>query len=266
MFVVIAALCAGAFTLGGAAGIQRDSGGIPAEHPIALALRFRQELALTADQAAKLEQLRVAMAQEFAPLREQMESLQRRMEELRHSEKEDSDAAKALQQEGETLGATIKPMLVRYAQPVGEMLTPEQREKLMRLSEAHGQQGDPREFLLMFMMQAREQLGITPQQFTKLQFLQADFIRTFAPMREQMELMQMEAQKSEHQPSPERGAQEVQQAVARQRAFNMQALQIRVKGLQVQFSERAMKVLESGQRAKLAESLGGERRTGPIGR
>ena len=254
LFVVTAGLCAGAFSLGGASSRQGDAMGIPAEHPIALALQFRQELALSGDQVARLQELRGKMAKEFAPLRERAESIQHRMQELQRSDKPDPAVGKGLQQEQEELAASLRPLLERYAQSVAEMLTPEQREKIMRLSEAHSPASEDRKFPLMFAMQAREQLGITPRQFTKLQYLQADFIRAFAPLREQMELIQMEAQekygKTGKQPPPE--------FVQR-----MQNIQKKVMELQAQFSERAVKdVLEPNQRAKLMELLGGEHRPG----
>lgn len=252
MFIVIAGLCAAAFTLGGAAAtVQGESTGIPDGHPVGLALRFRQELGLSGDQIAKFEELQRGMARDFAPVKERADSIQRRMQELQQSGKQDPAAGAALQREAEGLGDLAKPIIEKYAHAAGEILSPEQREKLMRLSEAHGQQGDPRQFVLMFIMQAREQLGINPQQFTKLQFLQADFIRAFAPVREQMEMTQMEAQQK---PTPEIGQ-------------RMEALQHKVQELQAQFSERAMKeVLQPNQRAKLGELLGGEHRPGQGGK
>ncbi len=257
MFVVIAGLCSAAFTLGSTAA-QGDPSGIPQEHPIALALRFHNELGLNQDQKSKLESLKGEIAKEFAPLRQQAEGIQRRMEELQKSGSQDQEKGKALQREAAALGEKIKPVMERFAQAAAQLLTPEQREKLMRLSEAHGKQGDPREFVLMFMMQAREQLGINPQQFTKLQYLQADFIRAFAPMREQMEMMQMAAHEKFGKEGKEPPPEFMQQ---------VQGLQMKVKQLQAQFSERAVKdVLEPNQRAKLGELLGGGHQSGPNGK
>ena len=254
-FVVIAVLCAGAFTLGGtAAAGQGDASGVPAEHPVSLALRFRQELGLSGDQTAQLEQMRGAMAKEFAPIREMADSIQRRMQALQQSGKQDPEAGRNLQREAEELGSKVKPLFERYAQSVFQLLSPEQREKLGRLAEAHAHESDGRDFVMMFVMQAREQLGINPQQFTKLQYLQADFIRAFAPLREQMEMLQMEAQqkfgRAGQEPPPEfRG--------------RMEALQRKVKELQSQFSERAVKdVLQPDQRTKLEQLLGGGHRSG----
>ena len=109
----------------------------------------------------------------------------------------------------------------------------------------------------MFIMQAREQLSITPQQFTKLQYLQADVIRAFAPLREEMELLQAEVQakvaNGATEPPPElkeRGA----------------GIQKKVKELQANFSDRAIKeVLEPKQRAMLEELLRGKHNPAPNG-
>lgn len=257
MFVVIAVLCAGAFALGGAAAVQAGPEGVPPNHPIALAMRFHQELDLTGDQTTRIGELKEAMAKDFAPFHEKVESLQRRVHELQQSGKADPASISALQHEGDELTGKMRPMFDRYARSLFELLTPEQREKLAKLAEAHANEGDPREFVLMFIMQAREQLGVNPQQFTKLQYLQADFIRAFAPLREQMEMTQMEAQekygKVGKEPPPEFMA-------------RVQALQKKVKDLQAQFSERAVKeVLQPNQQAKLSELLGGDRRSGKSG-
>ncbi len=256
MFVVIAVLCSAAFTLGGkAVASQSDASGIPPEHPVALALRFQQELGLSSEQVAKLDQSREAMAKEFAPLRERAQSIQHRMQELQQSGKSDEDAAKKLQHEGEELGAKIQPLFERYSQSVVQLLSPEQREKLMKLSEAHAHGPEGRGFVMMFVMQSREQLGISPQQFTKLQYLQADFIRAFAPLREQMETLQMEVQEQFGRAGKE---------PTREYRERAEGLQKKIGELQAQFSERAIKdVLQPNQRAKLVELLHGEHRSAP---
>jgi hypothetical protein len=236
---------------------RQDASGIPAEHPLSLAYRYQQELALTADQVIKLGQLRDDMVKEFAPLREQAESIQHRMQELQQSGTPNEDAAKKLKLEGEELGMKLQPLFERYAKSVGDLLTQEQREKLMKLAQANAQRADGQEFPLMVALQSREQLGITPQQFTKLQYLQADFIRAFAPLREAMELLQMEMQekfgKVGEQPTAdyqEKGA----------------ALQKKVSELQAEFSGKAVKdVLNRDQRAKLEELLHGEHRAAKDG-
>lgn len=257
MFVIIAGLCAGAFTLGGASAAQGDTGGIPPEHPIALALRFRQELGLSADQVSHLEEMRASFAREFAPIRERSESIQHRMQELQQSGKQDQDAARALQREAEELGNQAKPLFERYMGSVVQLLTPEQREKLGKLADAHSHQQEGPVFVLMFAIESRERLGINPQQFTKLQFLQADFIRAFAPLREQMEMLQIEVQekfgKEGKEPTPEYKG-------------RAEAIQKKVMELQTQMSERAMKeVLLPNQRAMLGELLRGEHRSGQNG-
>lgn len=253
MFIVVAGLCSGAFMLGGTAAAGQGSAvGIPQEHPISVALRFRQELGLTTEQASRLEELRAEFAKEFGPIRERAESIERRMRDLQQSEKPDEAKGQALRRDMETLGSTVQPLFERYAQEVAQLLSPEQREKLMRLSAAHTEAGDSREFVLMFLLQTREPLSITPQQFTKLQYLQADFIRAFAPLREQMELTQMEVQEKFGKAGKEPPA---------DFQARMEAVQQKVKELQSQFSERAVNdVLQPNQREKLQELLRGDRR------
>jgi Spy/CpxP family protein refolding chaperone len=247
---VIAMLCSAAFTLGGRTAHQGDTTGIPPGHPIMLALQHQQELGLSPEQIDKLTQMRDALAKEFAPLREQVESIQHQMQELQQSGKPDEETAKKLQREGEELGAKIQPLFERYAKPIGDLLTTEQREKLMKLSQANSKPSSGDEFGLMVIMQSREQLRITPQQFTKLQYLQADFIRAFAPLREKMELLQMEVQEKfgKAGKEPTQDYQEI--------GMNLQK---QVAALQSQISDHAINdVLEPQQRARLAELLHGE--------
>jgi hypothetical protein len=258
LFFVITGLCAAAFTLGGAASAQGDGQiGIPQEHPLALALKFRQELGLNSDQVAHLQEMMVSFTQEFAPIRQKADSIQHRMQELQQSGKQDPEAGKALQREADGLGESAKPLFEKYAQSAMQLLTPEQREKLSKLADAHSQQAKPQDFVMMFVMEHREQLGISPQQFTKLQYLQADFIRAFAPIREQAEMLGMEAQekfgKAGKEPPPEFRQQ-------------MEGIQKKVMQLQGQFSERAVKeVLQPNQRAMLEEMLRGDHRPGQPG-
>lgn len=259
LIVVTAFLCAAAFTLGGMSwAAQKDSGQIPAEHPVMLALSHQKELDLTSDQVEKLSQLRDQMAKEFGPLWDQAQSVQQRMQELQASGKQDPESTQKLQKEGDEVGANVRQLFERYAHSAGELLSDDQRQKLMKLSEANGHQPEGQDFKLMFMMQSRDQLGITPQQFTKLQFLQADFIKEFAPLREQMDLLQIEVQdkfgKTGTQPPAEyqqRGA----------------SIQQKVQELQGQFSDRAVnEVLNDSQKTKLEELLHGEHPAAPSGK
>ena len=125
MFVVIAGLCSAAFTLGSTAA-QGDPSGIPAEHPIALALRFHSELGLSQDQKSKLETLKGEMVKEFSPLRQQAEGIQRRMEELQKSGSQDQEKGKALQREAAALGEKIKPV-IDSVYPMSEVAAAHQR-------------------------------------------------------------------------------------------------------------------------------------------
>jgi Spy/CpxP family protein refolding chaperone len=259
MFVVVATLCGASFTLGSSSSLrgQQDSTGIPPEHPVMLALRYQHELALTDDQTQKLSGIRDEMGKEFAPLKTQAESIQKRMQELQQSGNPDQGALAQLKQEGDALGAKMQPIFERYAQEVGKLLTDEQRQKLTALSSAGGHPSDGKEFVLDTIMRSRDQLGITPQQFTKLQYLLADFIRAFAPVREKMELLQLEIKakfdKDGQPPAPEYS----------QRGEDIQK---QVAALQSQFSEQAKKdVLDPKQRTKFEELLHGEHRSAPNG-
>ena len=258
MFVVVATLCGASFTLGSASSGGRQAwNGIPPEHPVMLALRYQQELALTDDQTQKITALRDELGKEFAPLHEQANALQQRMQELQQSGNPDAVAAAKLKEEGDALGAKMQPLFERYAQEVGKLLTDDQRQKLTAYSDAGAHPSDGKEFVLNTIMQSRDQLGITPQQFTKLQYLLADFIRAFAPVREKMELLQLEIQakfaKEGQSPTPEYS----------QRAADLQK---QVAALQSQFSDQAATdVLDSKQRTKLQELLHGEHRSAPNG-
>lgn len=258
MFVIAATLCGAAFTLGSTSSKGRqDASGIPTEHPVMLALHYQRELTLTNDQLEKLNTIRDALSKEFAPLHAQADSLQHRMQDLQQSGNADQEVAAKLKQEGDALGAKMQPLFERYAHMVGDLLSDDQRMKLMQFSKSSGQPSGEREFVLDTIMKLREQLSITPQQFTKLQYLLADFIRAFAPVREKMELLQIEIRDrtaAEGMVPPDeytkKGAD----------------LQKQVADLQSQFSERAAKdVLEPKQRTKLEVLLHGNNRSKPNG-
>jgi Spy/CpxP family protein refolding chaperone len=265
MFVVAAALCGAAFSLGSkSSAVRQDASGIPPEHPVLLALHYQRELALTDEQVQKLNSLHDELATEFAPFREQAAAIQLGMRQVQNGQSNQETAAK-LQQQAQELTAKIQPMFERYAQELGKLLTDEQRQKLSKFADeangsrnghpGNGHSGDGQDFVLNAMMQSREQLQITPQQFTKLQYLQANFIRAFAPLREKMELLQMEMQdkfgKTGKTPTAEYAdkAADIQKEVA---------------ALQSQISDQAIKeVLEPKQRTKLEELLHGEHRPTP---
>jgi Spy/CpxP family protein refolding chaperone len=252
LIVVMSALCAAAFSIGGASRSQ-DRGyafeDVLGDHPVSIALRFHQELGLSDDQVQHLQHLREELTNAFAPFKDRAEAIHRQMEEFQRGGGKDPQAAQALQHQAEELQTQLKPIFEHFGQAVGEILTPEQREKLGQMNQAHSHaDGDP--FLLMFLMEARERLGVTPQQFTKLQFLQADFIRAFAPIREQVEMTMMEVQEKYAKAGKE-PPQEIR--------HRMEGLQQKVKELQTQFSERAVKdVLQPEQRARLQEIMHGD--------
>ena len=253
MFAVVATLCGAAFTLGSTStGRRQDAGGIPSEHPIVLALHYQHELALSDEQVQKLSALRDALGKEFAPFHQQADALQQRMQELQQSGNPDPATGAKLKQDADELGAKMKPMFDRYSEEVGKLLSDEQRQKLMKFSSVAGHPSDGQEFVLNTMMQSREQLGITPQQFTQLQYLLADFIRAFAPVREKMELLQLEMKTKFADPGSTPTPEYVGRAAE---------LQKQVAALQSQFSDQAAKsVLEPKQKAKLEDLLHGDHR------
>jgi chromosome segregation ATPase len=258
MFVMVATLCGASFTLGSAAsGGYQDASGIPSEHPVMLALHYEHELALTSNQIKGISTLKDQMSKEFAPLHQQAEAIQQQMQQLQQSGSADLENAARLKKEGDALGTQMQPLFERYAQEVAKLLTEDQRQKLMTYSDAAGHPSNDQAFLLNTIMQSREQLKITPQQFTKLQYLLADFIRAFAPVREQMEILQLQVQakfaKDGQPPSPDYKE-------------HAKDLQDRVATLQSQFSEQAKTdVLEPEQRTKLEELVHGEHRSAPVG-
>jgi Spy/CpxP family protein refolding chaperone len=258
MFVVAVTLCGAAFSLGSrSSGGRQESGGIPSEHAVMLALHYQHELVLTDEQIQTLNALRDEMAKEFAPLHEQVDADQRRMQELQASGNPDQETAAKLKQEGDALGAKIQPLFERYAQEVGKLLTDEQRQKLMKFSNASGHPSEGQDFVLNTIMQSRDQLDVTPQQFTKLQYLLADFIRAFAPLREKMELLQIGEREKLTNPGDTPSAD-----------FAAKATEIKnqVAALQTRFSDQAIKdVLEPKQSTKLRELLHGEHRSAPNG-
>lgn len=216
--------------------------GIPLQHPVTFALRYRNEISLSQDQVASLERLRGAFARDFAPFREKMGAIQRRMGEIQRGGNPDPNEVQKLEVAAGELENAIRPLADGYAQQAMQLLRPEQQQKLARLAEAApGKDGEGKDFPLVLMMQERARLGITPQQFTKLQFLQADFIRAFAPLREQMEMIQIELRGKP--PTPEI-------------AQRVEALVKQIKELQATFSERAARdVLTTDQRARLGDLL-----------
>jgi Spy/CpxP family protein refolding chaperone len=258
MFVVVATLCGASFTLGNASsGARQDATGIPPEHPVMLALHYQHELALTDDQVQKITALRDELGKEFAPLHEQANALQQRMQELQQSGNPDQATADKLKLEGDALGAKLQPLFEKYAQEVGKLLTDEQRQELTKLSKANEHPSDGQEFVLDTIMKSRDQLEITPQQFTKLQYLLADFIRGFAPVREKMELLQIEIKAKMAKDGEQPTSEDKEQAAE---------LQKQVAALQSQFSDKAKHdVLDPKQGTKLEELLHGEHRSAPNG-
>jgi hypothetical protein len=259
MFTRIALLF-GIFTTMGLGGymtghftVQHGQGapnGVPHEHPLTIALEAKAELQLSPAQVAHLEQLRAAMFKELEPVHARLQGIHERAA-MAH-EAGDLQAMEQIEKEVKAIEAIARPIMERFAQETIKVLTPEQHQKLGQMVNARMANHGSRDFVMMFMMEAREQLGITPQQFTKLQYLQADFIRAFAPLREELETMHMQFMAGGKTPS----AEDMKRATE---------LQKRVKELQNQFTNRAIKeVLNPEQRQKLEQLLqhGGQHQPG----
>jgi hypothetical protein len=230
---------------------QEAPNGVPHEHPLTIALEAKTELQLSAAQVAHLElsaaqvahleQLRAAMFKELEPVHARLQSIHERA--AKAHETGDRQAMEQIEKEVKAIEAVARPIMERFTHETIKALSPEQHQKLGQMVNARMANHGSRDFVMMFMMEAREQLGITPQQFTKLQYLQADFIRAFAPLREELETMHMQFMAAGKTPS----AEDMKKATE---------LQKRVKELQNQFTNRAIKeVLNPEQRQRLEQLL-----------
>ncbi len=248
LIAVFSSIGVGGFTLGRSSPDVGQSQGIavPQEHPVIVALERRTELRLSPTQIARLEDIKAALAKNLEPFQRRAKELENRVRELQQSGGNDEARAKlesemnALRQSLET---QVPPLMTKAAEEVVQTLDQGQRETLQRLMQVKMAKTGSHDLVLTFIMDKREQLGISPQQFTKLQYLQADLIRAFAPIREQVELHQMEMQKAVQRTQVEPPAEMVQK---------MRSLEEQVAKLKVLISNRSIEeVLNPEQRQKL---------------
>ncbi len=223
---------------------------VPHEHPVFIALEMRTELKLSAEQLVRLEDIKAALAKELEPFHRRATALENRARELQQSGG-GSQAKAQLEAEMNALHQFLKeqvpPILEKAAEEVAQTLDQKQRETLQRLAQARMAKSGAHDLVLTFIMENREQLGISPQQFTKLQFLQADLIRAFAPVREQMELLQIDVRKTVEQTQTEPPAELL---------HKMKSLEGQVAKLKEHISNRAIEeVLNPEQRQKLHRLL-----------
>jgi len=68
-----------------------------------------------------------------------------------------------------------------------QQMTPKVSEKVKEVAAGRRDMNEEKGFGLLIALRDRDELKLTPQQVTKLQLLQADFIRRFAPLREAYE-------------------------------------------------------------------------------
>jgi hypothetical protein len=257
------ALLFGIFTVMGFGGymtghlkMQHDrgaSGNLPHEHPVTLALEFKNELQLSAEQIVRLEDLQAAMAKEMGPIHAKAADIHERA--AKAHETGDREAMARIENDMKALEAEVKPTIERFSQEAIKILTQEQHQRLAQIVNARMADHGARDFMLMYIMHSREQLGISPQQFTKLQYLQADFIRSFAPLREKLELLHLQAKDAGKEPP-------------RQVIEAASALEKRIKEMQAMYSQRALKEVLSPEQSQKVEQLlrdGGDQHSGSHG-
>jgi len=75
----------------------------------------------------------------------------------------------------------------KYQTMAFQQMTPKVSEKVKEVVASRRDMNEEKGFGLLVALRNRDDLKLTPQQVTKLQFLQADFIRRFAPIREAYE-------------------------------------------------------------------------------
>jgi|CXWL01.1.fsa_nt_gi Skp family chaperone for outer membrane proteins/quinol monooxygenase YgiN len=258
LVVVFSAMGAGGFTLGRSSASSGQAGGlgVPQDQPVVIALENRSELKLSAAQSARLEDIKLSLEKKLEPFQRRAKELENKVRELQQSGGTPEARArleeemKALQQ---TLESQVPTIIAKATEDVLQTLNQEQREALQRLMQTRMGKSGADNLVLTFIMEKREQLGLSPQQFTKLQYLQSDLIRAFAPVREQIEMLQIEMRRGVEQTHKEPGAQLIQR---------MRSLEEQVAVMKEKFSNRAIEeVLSAEQRQKLQSLLHGNGKT-----
>lgn len=252
--VAFSIMGAGGFTLGRSSVTsgQADEFGVPKDHPVVVALAMRTELKLSFSQTARLEDIKNALARKLEPFgrrAKEIENMARRVQQLGSDPQAKSRLEADMKGLRQTIEVQVPPLMEKAAEEVVQTLDQSQRESLQRILQAKMAKSGSDDLVLTFIMEHREQLGISPQQFTKLQYLQADLIRAFAPIREQVELLQIEMRRTVEQTQKEPPTESVQ---------TMKSFEERVAKLKEQISNRAIEeVLNPEQRQKLHELLRG---------
>lgn len=215
---------------------------LPADHPVTQALNRKSELKLTQEQTVKLTAIKAELETRFAKVNQRLAEIQARMESAKANG--DEGEARLAAEDQAKLAQEVKETLAPYVESTGrqalEILTDEQRAKLTGVPQGP----EKHDLLLGYIMEHRDQIGVTPQQFTKLMYLQADLIRAVAPIREQVELLQEQA-KASKDPAD---AQAVMEKVV--------PLAAKVEDLKKEFSRKATEeVLDEPERKKLQQLL-----------
>lgn len=78
-------------------------------------------------------------------------------------------------------------LYVKYRDIALQQMTPDVSEKVKQVAASRRDMDEEKGFGLLIALRNRDELKLTPRQVTQLQYLQADFIRQFAPIREAYE-------------------------------------------------------------------------------
>jgi len=254
MTLVCGAMAVAGFTIGAGTAAstqtqaeQKLSGFI--DHPAYIALHAQKELGLRPDQIEALHEIRKLVESQVHSMESHARRLEKQMQDERLRPQLRLNRAAPPEAELEMRMAQTRVFLESCARQVASTLDEDQRQKLAHLVQERAAQKGTEDFPLMAIMQSRDALGISPQQFTRLQYLQADFIRAVAPIREQLELLQIEV----HEKFERTGSQPPPEIVKR-----ASELEAKVRELKDRFSRTAIEeVLTPEQRQKIHGHGGG---------
>ncbi|MCH8274685.1 MAG: hypothetical protein IH851_07840 [Armatimonadetes bacterium] len=218
-------------------------------HPIAWALELHERLGMNEEQIKVLRAVWAALKESMANIGRKMEEVERRVAELKETGRWNEEAAADIERHMAALHRAADKTREAGGH-LHELLTEDQMRRLEEIMDAQHAGRAAREFLLEFLMAARERLEITPQQFTQLQYLQADYIRAFAPVRERAELLEIRVHEEFEGREPPPDIREEMQGLERAHAELREAI-----------SQRALEVLTPDQRERLERILhpGGRR-------
>jgi hypothetical protein len=226
---IAVSLATGGYGLGASRSIRPEvkevsGSSLGPEHPVTVALQQpglkpaqRQKLLQVSDEAARqkqrslliakkesehLMQVAQAKSREIQVLQQRLDALQAELEksakkggkvEVKKVQRQLAEA-RTIQQLATAASTSLDAVLVtkidlRAAEQGIAMLDVDTRGEVFEMVAARRTLDANRGFALMVALDNRDLMQLTPQQVTALQLLQADFIRFFAPLREQYELI-----------------------------------------------------------------------------